>query len=127
MRWTDYWRTVLSEIAQGSADALKRLVNQIPARAINRPAGLALMWIGRCTALLIAIFALGIWLFGDDGWWGERSFSGVLALFLAALYLPPAFMLAAIGKKAYQGKGDWRWLAILLALWVVALVFAVQS
>lgn len=87
MRWTEYWRTVLGDVGQGSSDGLKRLISRIPAQAIHWRVGLLLMWIGRGAALLVA----------------------------------------AIGKRAYLAKGDWRWLAILLALWGVELAIAAYS
>jgi hypothetical protein len=123
MRWTEYWRTVLGEIVQGSDDAVRRLVNRIPPQAIHWRAGLLLMWIGRGAAALIAIYAFGIWMFGEGGWIEDRFFWGIAALYFATLFLPPALLVAAIGKRAYLGKGDWRWLAVLLALWLVALAF----
>lgn len=105
---------------------LNRLVNRIPVQAIPRQVGFVLMWMGRGATLLTAIFALGTWLFEDDGWWGPR-FARITALLLAALCLPPALMVAAIGRRAYLGRGDWRWLAIQLALWVVLLAVAFAS
>jgi hypothetical protein len=114
------------QIAEGSANVLNRLVNRIPAHAISRQVGFVLMWLGRGAALLTAIVALGIWLSEDAGWWGPR-FARIMALLLAALCLPPALMVAATGKRAYLGRGDWRRLAILLALWVVLLAVAFAS